>query len=143
MGAYPLDVMLIGGTGTGKSTTLNSIFQRRVAKVGESYDPETMIISDHRLSLVLVIIDGSNKDMGTAYKLLTSVLTPNIDSSRYNHHPACVLFRRKMVEHPETVRPHNRQHPRESQTHIAIKKPPTFSGQGFHQMEKGVFYDES
>lgn len=126
MGAYPLDVMLIGGTGTGKSTTLNSIFQRRVAKVGESYDPETMSISNHRLNevlrfwdtpglgdgvendkqhsrniidrlydtftkngtkyglidLVLVIVDGSNRDMGTTYKLLTSVLIPNIDKSR-------------------------------------------------------------
>ena len=126
MGAYPLDVMLIGGTGTGKSTTLNSIFQRRVAKVGESYDPETMSISDHRLNevlrlwdtpglgdgiendkqhsrniidklyetfsmngtryglidLVLVIVDGSNRDMGTTYNLLTGVLAPNIDSNR-------------------------------------------------------------
>ncbi len=25
----------------------------------------------------------------------------------------------------------------------AHKKAPDFSGQGFHQMEKGVFYDES
>ncbi|MBQ7216289.1 MAG: 50S ribosome-binding GTPase [Synergistaceae bacterium] len=126
MGAYPLDVMLIGGTGTGKSTTLNSIFQRRVARVGESYDPETMSISDHRLNevlrlwdtpglgdgiendkqhsrniidklyetfsmngtryglidLVLVIVDGSNRDMGTTYNLLTGVLAPNIDSNR-------------------------------------------------------------
>lgn len=126
MGAYPLDVMLIGGTGSGKSTTLNSIFQRRVSKVGESYDPETMSISDHRLNedlrlwdtpglgdsvekdkeharniidklyetftkgdtryglidLVLVVVDGSNRDMGTTYKLLTSILTPNIDKSR-------------------------------------------------------------
>ena len=127
MGARPLDVMLIGGTGTGKSTTLNSIFQRRVAKVGESYDPETMSISNHRLNgdlrlwdtpglgdgvekdkehtrdiieqlhatfkkddgtkyglidLVLVVVDGSNRDMGTTYKLLTNILIPNIDKSR-------------------------------------------------------------
>lgn len=57
MGAYPLDVMLIGGTGTGKSTTINSIFQRRVARVGESYNPETMSISDHRLNEVLRLWD--------------------------------------------------------------------------------------
>ena len=126
MGAYPLDVMLIGGTGSGKSTTLNSIFQREVARVGESYDPETMSISNHRLNedlrlwdtpglgdgvekdkqhsrniidklyetftknstryglidLVLVVVDGSNRDMGTTYKLLTNILIPNIDKSR-------------------------------------------------------------
>ncbi|MBR0034831.1 MAG: 50S ribosome-binding GTPase [Synergistaceae bacterium] len=126
MGAYPLDVMLIGVTGTSKSTTINSIFQRRVARVGESYNPETMSISDHRLNevlrlwdtpglgdgiendkqhsrniidklyetfsmngtryglidLVLVIVDGSNRDMGTTYNLLTGVLAPNIDSNR-------------------------------------------------------------
>ena len=127
MGAYPLDVMLIGGTGSGKSTTLNSIFQREVARVGESYDPETMSISNHRLNedlrlwdtpglgdgvekdkehtrhiieqlhatfkkddgttyslidLVLVVVDGSNRDMGTTYKLLTNILIPNIDASR-------------------------------------------------------------
>ncbi len=127
MGAYPLDVMLIGGTGSGKSTTLNSIFQREVARVGESYDPETMSISHHRLNedlrlwdtpglgdgvekdkehsrhiigqlhatfkkddgttyslidLVLVVVDGSNRDMGTTYKLLTNILIPNIDAGR-------------------------------------------------------------
>ena len=126
MGAYPLDVMLIGGTGSGKSTTLNSIFQRKVARVGESFEPETMTISDHRLNevlrlwdtpglgdsvekdkehsrniidklyetfdkrgtryglidLVLIVVDGSSRDMGTIYKLLTSVIVPNIDKSR-------------------------------------------------------------
>lgn len=128
MGAWPLDVMLIGGTGSGKSTTLNSLFQRTVARVGESYEPETMNISEHRLNevlrlwdtpglgdgvekdkeharkiidklyatftrqsdgrtyaiidLVLVVVDGSNRDMGTTYKLLTSVIVPNIDKSR-------------------------------------------------------------
>ena len=126
MGARPLDVMLIGGTGSGKSTTLNSIFQRKVARVGDSYEPETMNISGHTLNevlrlwdtpglgdgvekdkeharniaaklhetfnksdrkyglidLVLVVVDGSNRDMGTTYTLLTNVIIPNIDKSR-------------------------------------------------------------
>ena len=50
MGARPLDVMLIGGTGTGKSTTLNAIFQTETAKVGHSFAPETMNVSDHMLN---------------------------------------------------------------------------------------------
>ena len=126
MGAWPLDVMLLGGTGSGKSTTINSILQKRAAKVGESYEPETMKISDHKLNdllrlwdtpglgdsvdrdkehsrniidklnatfnkkgikyglidLVLVIVDGSTRDMGTTYELLSRVIVPNIDKSR-------------------------------------------------------------
>lgn len=50
MGARPLDVMLIGGTGTGKSTTLNAIFQKETAKVGHSFAPETMNVSAHLLN---------------------------------------------------------------------------------------------
>ena len=126
MGALPLDVMLIGGTGSGKSTTLNSIFQRKVAKVGESYEPETMNVSEHLLhdyfrlwdtpglgdgverdklharniinqlyatfsrdgtkygliDLVLIVIDGSSRDMGTTYTLLNNVVVPNISPDR-------------------------------------------------------------
>ncbi len=106
MGAYPLDVMLIGGTGTGKSTTINSIFQRRVARVGESYDPETMSISDHRLNEVLRLWDTPglgdgvqndkqhsrniidklyetfSKDNGTRYGLIDLVLVIVDGSSR-------------------------------------------------------------
>ena len=36
------DVMVTGVTGAGKSTTLNSIFQKEIAKVGRGVDPETM-----------------------------------------------------------------------------------------------------
>ena len=50
MGARPLDVMLIGGTGTGKSTTLNAIFQAKTVKVGHSFAPETMNVTDYWLN---------------------------------------------------------------------------------------------
>ena len=53
MGAYPLDIMLIGATGTGKSTTLNAIFQTDTAKVGHSFAPETMDVTEHRLNNIL------------------------------------------------------------------------------------------
>lgn len=45
----PLDVLLVGGTGTGKSSTLNALFNSTVAKVGEGVDPETQKISAHSL----------------------------------------------------------------------------------------------
>lgn len=126
MGAFPLDVLVTGVTGAGKSTTLNSFFQREVAKVGTGVDPETMEVAPYRLAqnlrlwdtpglgdspeadrrhreeiiyqlqrqytlggvtyelidLVLVILDGSSRDMHTNDILLNQVLIPNIHQSR-------------------------------------------------------------
>lgn len=117
----PLDVMVTGVTGAGKSTTLNSLFEKEVAKVGTGVEPETMELDSYELSdlirfwdtpglgdgvekdkvhgkklvdllykpyvlesntyglidLVLVIIEGANRDMGTTYKLLNEIIVPN------------------------------------------------------------------
>lgn len=123
-GFRPLDVMVAGVTGAGKSTTLNSFFQRTVATVGNGVDPETMTVGDYSLNryfriwdtpglgdgveqdkihkkkmielldktwgnqlykfidLVLVIIEGANKDMGTTYTLLNEVIVPHIQRDR-------------------------------------------------------------
>lgn len=118
----PLDVMVTGVTGAGKSTTLNAFFQRTVAKVGDGVDPETMELDAYKLNdffrvwdtpglgdgvaidqihkkkmtellyktysvdgitygfidMVIVIVEGSNRDMGTTYTLLNEVVVPNI-----------------------------------------------------------------
>lgn len=123
---YPLDVMVTGVTGAGKSTTLNSLFEKEVAIVGDGVDPETMELDSYRLNelmrfwdtpglgdgveadkihskklvdllyktyvlddteygfidSVLVIIEGSNRDMGTTYKLLNEIIVPNFQSDR-------------------------------------------------------------
>ena len=42
MQIHPLDVLVVGVTGAGKSTTLNTFFQKEVAEVGLSVDPKTM-----------------------------------------------------------------------------------------------------
>ena len=117
------DVMVTGVTGAGKSTTLNTIFQKEVAKVGRGVDPETMNLNSYRLNdsfrlwdtpglgdgkqndkdhckslinllykeygekhgfidLVLVILDGSNRDMGPTYTLLNEVVVPNFQKDR-------------------------------------------------------------
>lgn len=47
---YPLDVMVTGVTGAGKSTTLNSLFEKEVAIVGDGVDPETMELDSYRLN---------------------------------------------------------------------------------------------
>lgn len=46
----PLDVMVTGVTGAGKSTTLNAFFQKAVAKVGDGVDPETMELDAYELN---------------------------------------------------------------------------------------------
>ncbi len=121
-----LDIMVTGVTGAGKSTTLNSIFQKDVATVGKGVEPETMNLTSYNLNgsfrlwdtpglgdgiqkdkehskniiellykdysvdnnqygfidTVLIIIEGSNRDMGTNYKLLNEVIVPNFQKSR-------------------------------------------------------------
>lgn len=125
-GFRPLDVMVTGVTGAGKSTTLNTFFQKTVASVGTGVDPETMELDFYSLNdsirfwdtpglgdgiqqdqihkkklvdllyktyslddntygfidLVLIVIEGANRDMGTTYKLLNEVIVPNIQNNR-------------------------------------------------------------
>jgi predicted GTPase len=47
---YPLDVMVTGVTGAGKSSTLNALFRKNVAKVGTGVDPETMEIDSYAMN---------------------------------------------------------------------------------------------
>lgn len=122
----PIDIMVTGVTGAGKSTTLNGLFHREVAKVGRGVEPETMRLGNYMLNdvfriwdtpglgdgavkdqihkkrimnllcrdvqldghmyglidMVLVIIEGANRDMGTTYTLLNEVISPNIQGER-------------------------------------------------------------
>lgn len=136
LGIYPIDILLVGPTGVGKSSTLNALFGRNISKVGDSPDPETMdtpsfMLCDncvrfwdspglgdspekdrfhrekiHRLlystyvpvnsstgkicssncygyiDLVLVIIDGSSRDIGTACRLVNDEILPAMGKSR-------------------------------------------------------------
>lgn len=113
-----LNIMIVGATGCGKSSTINALFGADFAKVGTTPDPETMDIqryekdnlilwdtpglgdgkeADNRhakniikmlaekdddgnavIDLVLVILDGSTRDLGTSYELINSVIIPNM-----------------------------------------------------------------
>ena len=107
-----INLMITGGTGCGKSSTINALFNADKAKVGTGSDPETMSITKYQMKsltiwdtpglgdgskddmhkkniiemlckkdgngdplidLVLVIVDGSSKDMGSDYELITIV----------------------------------------------------------------------
>lgn len=125
-GFHPLDIMVTGVTGAGKSSTLNAFFRKEIASVGYGVDPETKELDAYSLNdvlrlwdtpglgdgvetdkihkkklvdllykpfsardtthgfidLVLIIIEGSNRDMGTTYTLLNEVIVPNIQKDR-------------------------------------------------------------
>ncbi len=124
----PLDVLVVGATGVGKSSTINAIFGSEQAKVGTGCEPETQSISAYRahdyfrihdsaglgdgkqsdashaknimselmrtvsitndsssygfIDLVMVILDGSSRDMGTTYQLLQNIILPFFDPKR-------------------------------------------------------------
>lgn len=121
LGYDTLDVLVTGSTGVGKSTTLNALFEKTVAKVGHGVDPETMEVSsyirgnhiqiwdtpgfgdgieqdrkhakkiidllntriagDDRyafIDMVVVLLEASLRDMGTAYQLINEVIIPNL-----------------------------------------------------------------
>jgi len=119
-----VNILIVGPTGCGKSSTINALFDADKAKVGQGVDPETMDIArydmenivlfdspglgdgkeaDRRhakgimekllekdsdgnllIDLVLVILDGSGRDLGTSFSLINEVIIPNLgdDKSR-------------------------------------------------------------
>ena len=62
----PLDVMVTGVTGAGKSTTLNTIFRKNVATVGNGVDPETMYLDYYSLNEVFRLWDTPGLGDGVA-----------------------------------------------------------------------------
>jgi len=86
----PLDVLLVGATGTGKSSTLNAIFGSTVAVVGDGVDPQTMEISEYPLHRYLRfhdsagLGDGKAADLRHAQNITSKLLsTCFVDGQRY------------------------------------------------------------
>lgn len=113
-----VNVLITGATGSGKSSTINALFQSDKAKVGMGADPETMSVQkyefdnlviwdspglgdgkeadnthakniikklaevdengDALIDVVLVILDGGSRDLGTSYALINEVIIPNL-----------------------------------------------------------------
>ena len=117
-----LNVLFVGATGGGKSSTINALFNMDVATVGYSTDPETSTIQKFEIDNmilwdtpglgdspekdklyaaeianalkakdddgtliideVVVLIDGSNRDMKTAYEIIENVVAPFLGENK-------------------------------------------------------------
>ena len=122
-----IDILFIGATGSGKSSTINSIITAHVSDVGTGTDPETSCIKKYNLSrnvklwdtpglgdsiaadrkyeaeifrllnqkvtnkdqsvsplidLVVIIVDGSSREMGTIFKMLNGRLKTVLQSRK-------------------------------------------------------------
>lgn len=76
----PLNILIIGGTGVGKSSTINAIYGENRVKVGSNPNPQTQEIEQCQISKNITLYDspglgeGSEKDkqhMKKIHKLLT------------------------------------------------------------------------
>lgn len=117
-----VNVLLVGGSGSGKSSTINALFNEKVTEVGfidpvtktiECYKLDNLVLWDtpglgdgleddsHKekiatklrekdpngellIDMVLVIIDGSSRDLNSAYDVINNTIIPNLgdDSNR-------------------------------------------------------------
>lgn len=113
-----LHILIVGGCGCGKSSTINALFNMEIAQVGYGVDAETQYVSAYKLDnlylhdtpgigesptadkkhieniknalkeidsdgnavidIVLVIVDGSNRDMRSSFELINEVIIPNM-----------------------------------------------------------------
>jgi hypothetical protein len=113
-----LHILIVGGCGCGKSSTINALFNMEIAEVGYGVDAETQQVSAYKLDnlylhdtpgigesstadkkhienikaalqevdsdgnavidVVLVIVDGSNRDMRSSFELINEVVIPNL-----------------------------------------------------------------
>jgi predicted GTPase len=63
-----INLMITGGTGCGKSSTINAMFNSGVAKIGTGVDPETMSIQKYEMDNLILwdspgLGDGKEKDI--------------------------------------------------------------------------------
>lgn len=121
---HHLNILIAGPTGSGKSSTINALFDTNKALIGLGAEPMTQdinryefdnlilwdtpglgdgITEDERhkkkivnqlkkknqrgefeIDLVLVILDGSSRDMSTSFELINQVIIPNLGESPEN-----------------------------------------------------------
>ena len=72
---FPLDMVLVGATGVGKSSTINALFGKDVAVVGTGVDPETQYIQHYQVNNVFRIQrcdNGKARSSRLSFRILGS-----------------------------------------------------------------------
>lgn len=82
---HPLDVMITGVTGAGKSSTLNALFQRNVAKVGMGVEPETMAIDSYLMNDRIRLWDTPGLGDGIARDKIHAKKMIDLLAKTYHH----------------------------------------------------------